>query len=294
MANSSPYYFAPQSTLPRALPTQTEIERSIEILCEQTGRKVVGVTTHFIVKYGVQADLHEGMTMLHIAAHTSVRVPKVYAFHQDPTDLKNYIVMERIEGSSLDGLWPLLSRVQKEAVSAKLKTAFDKLRCLPSPAAFCGVDQRPLPDNLFLKWDTTDAFSHDGPFASEEELNQALVRGYKSTFGLEGKVRFYERVFPSVFCGHSAVFTHGDFQRKNVMVRFGMQSAAEGANDEDVVVTVVDWETAGWYPSYWEYARALFACGRFEDDWDCRIDCILEPYMNEYAWMQTLMLELWS
>lgn len=24
---------------------------------------------------------------------------------------------------------------------------------------------------------------------------------------------------------------------------------------------------AGWYLSYWEYARAVFACARFDDDW---------------------------
>lgn len=30
------------------------------------------------------------------------------------------------------------------------------------------------------------------------------------------------------------------------------------SNNDDVVL--IDFEFAGWYPNYWEYARAIFAC----------------------------------
>ncbi|KAN0119420.1 Protein kinase-like domain containing protein [Hyaloscypha variabilis] len=40
------------------------------------------------------------------------------------------------------------------------------------------------------------------------------------------------------------VFTHGDLSSLNVLVR------------EDQIVGIIDWETAGWYPSYWEYTTA--------------------------------------
>lgn len=50
------------------------------------------------------------------------------------------------------------------------------------------------------------------------------------------------------------LFTHGDRQRKNIIV-----------NQDDYSVAIIDWEFAGWYPSYWEYTRAMFACGRFDD-----------------------------
>lgn len=55
---------------------------------------------------------------------------------------------------------------------------------------------------------------------------------------------------------------------------------------------MVDWEFAGWYPSYWEYSRAIFACGRWEDDWSLWMDKILEPFRAEYAWVQLLLDEL--
>jgi len=40
------------------------------------------------------------------------------------------------------------------------------------------------------------------------------------------------------------VFTHGDLSSLNILTH------------GDVVVAVIDWETSGWYPSYWEYTSA--------------------------------------
>ncbi|ORY72003.1 uncharacterized protein BCR38DRAFT_462955 [Pseudomassariella vexata] len=44
-------------------------------------------------------------------------------------------------------------------------------------------------------------------------------------------------------CGRP-VFTHGDLSILNILVR---------AND---VVSIIDWETEGWFPYYWEYTCA--------------------------------------
>lgn len=40
------------------------------------------------------------------------------------------------------------------------------------------------------------------------------------------------------------VFTHGDLTSLNVLVR------------GDRIVGIIDWETSGWYPAYWEYTNA--------------------------------------
>jgi hypothetical protein len=31
---------------------------------------------------------------------------------------------------------------------------------------------------------------------------------------------------------------------------------------------IIDWEFAGWFPSYWECAIIMLAAGRFDDDWN--------------------------
>jgi RIO-like serine/threonine protein kinase len=39
-------------------------------------------------------------------------------------------------------------------------------------------------------------------------------------------------------------FIHGDLSSLNIIVR------------GDTIVGLIDWQTAGWYPSYWEYTTA--------------------------------------
>ncbi|KAF2241825.1 hypothetical protein BU26DRAFT_401220, partial [Trematosphaeria pertusa] len=58
---------------------------------------------------------------------------------------------------------------------------------------------------------------------------------------------------------------------------------------------IVDWEFSGWYPSYWEFATAMSASGRWDDDWHEWVREILSDwYLNEYVWIQILRQELWS
>lgn len=91
-------------------------------------------------------------------------------------------------------------------------------------------------------------------------------------------------MWPRIFAKHPSTFTHGDLQRQNILV-----STEAGTRS----IALLDWETAGWYPTYWGYMRALFACARFEDDWNFWFDTILEPFFKEYAWMYILIKEIW-
>ena len=55
---------------------------------------------------------------------------------------------------------------------------------------------------------------------------------------------------------HYIVFTHGDINRRNVLVR------VHGEGPDDVEVTaLLDWEQAGWRPIYWESRKWLFEDG---------------------------------
>jgi hypothetical protein len=62
---------------------------------------------------------------------------------------------------------------------------------------------------------------------------------------------------------------------------------------DEFEVIIIDWEKAGWYPSYWEYCIAVSAM-RWDDDWGFWIEKILKPYYPEAPWLQMLRLELWS
>jgi len=256
-------YYAPVAELPHPLPTRDAILGSCELLSERFGHKMVGVGALFVVKHGPRVDLYEGRIMLYLSGNRLISVPRVYALYHDPNTNQNFIIMERVQGSTLEQLRPSLNDAYKEHILTTLKANLDAMRGLPSPGGFCGLDKRPLPCDLF--W-TGQGISHYGPFDTEEEFNAALIKTYTSTSLTlpTGKASFYERAFHAVLRGHSPVFTHGDLQRKNNMVKTA--KPLELRDDEAVELVIIDWETAGWYPTYWEYVWATSSPGVLKDD----------------------------
>ena len=53
-----------------------------------------------------------------------------------------------------------------------------------------------------------------------------------------------------------AVFTHGDIAPRNIMV-----------DDEGRILALLDWESSGWFPDYWEFAQMMKPCDEREYDW---------------------------
>lgn len=79
---------------------------------------------------------------------------------------------------------------------------------------------------------------------------------------------------------HTIVLTHGDFRPANIMVRDGR------------VAAILDWEMAGWYPEYWEFAKAFYL-ENFTTDWGIYMLDTLSPYYYEQAMYSKLMDVLW-
>lgn len=60
------------------------------------------------------------------------------------------------------------------------------------------------------------------------------------------------------------VLTHGDLSSLNILVK------------NDKVTGIVDWESSGWYPSYWEHITAMQV--NFGNEfWEDYIDLFIEP-----------------
>ncbi|OAP59974.1 hypothetical protein AYL99_04976 [Fonsecaea erecta] len=274
-------YAAEDSDLPAKIPDTTEILSCQRILIERTGVKVVALGHHFVAKYGPAVNLEEGRTMIFLRRRAQVAIPKVYALFRACD--QNFIIMERIEGQTLRDVWPALTDVEKTTIANRIKESLIKIRSLPAPNTYCSLGNKPLRHPLF--WTPADDPRCDGPFESESELNDALVRKFRASEAMQGKAPFYQNNLPYVFQGHPPVFTHGDLQLKNMMIRKTPESLGE--------VVLLDWEVAGWYPNYWEYAQAIIACGLFDDDWHQYVNDILPAFRSEYAWLRMIRSELW-
>lgn len=79
---------------------------------------------------------------------------------------------------------------------------------------------------------------------------------------------------------HGIVFTHGDLRPANIIVKDGR------------VTAIIDWEMAGWYPDYWEFAKAFYL-EMFANDWASHLLGVLTPYYQEQVMYTILMDVLW-
>ena len=204
--------------------------------------------------------------MQFIAKHTSIPVPKVYcAFKRKGL---TYIVMERIDGQMVYLEWPTRTEESKAKILAQLREMIDEMRRLPPPkdARIANVDGGSLYDSrLPGKLGSLGRF---GPFKSIQDFHRYLRRNVDAHPNLPAEVKelisHHERMSP-VLC-----FTHGDLSSFNILVR------------GDKVVGIIDWETAGWYPSYWEYTTAMNK-NPYNRFWQTEMAKVLEPRLEELA-----------
>ena len=230
-----PFY---ATDLPCPLPTDAEIENAPDISLEYGGRRIVGVGLHFVVKFGPGVNLLEVENMLFIRENTNISVPRIFALYSNPESGKNYIVVERIIGHTLLSAWPQLELSEKKSIVNTLQKYFEELRQLPSPKYFGSFGKRHLLDEIL--WTCDPDPSINGPFDSEEELNEVMIQKYIYNGGPHYRAEYFRYCFPLIFKGHEATFTHGDFQRKNIIIR------DEGRADyQSPSVVIIDWEKAG-------------------------------------------------
>ncbi|KAJ5945814.1 phosphotransferase enzyme family protein [Penicillium verhagenii] len=275
----------------RPLPTDDEITNATPISGENTAQTVVRVGAHYVVKYGLAVNLMEGQNMLFMREKTNVPVPRVYALYTNPRG-QNVIVMEYIPGQTLAAVWPQLSDSDKDDILCELREYCDTMRALPSPNYFGSVGKKKLLSAIFWT-DSHNPQSSDslinGPFDSEDDFIEGMLQ--KLTYnGANAVMTEYLRkiCFPAVFKGHETMFTHGDLQRKNIIVR--QKLSGRQAKKK---LMILDWENAGWYPAYWEFCMA-YAAFRWDDDWPLCVDKFLDPFPSQAASIYALRLSLWS
>lgn len=178
--------------------------------------------------------------MQFVASHTSIPVPEVYyAFVHRET---SYIVMRHIKGQMAGRGWAARSEESKARILEQLRGMVAELRAVrpPDGTKVGSIDGGPfydcrLPSRLY--W---------GPYATVREFHEALVDGMPwdadcAKFpDLAELFAFYREAEDKL------VLTHGDLSSLNILVQ------------GDRVVGIVDWETAGWFPEYWEYTTAKY------------------------------------
>lgn len=113
-----------------------------------------------------------------------------------------------------------------------------------------------------------------GPYSTVREFHQALANGIPwdcdcTKFAdLAELFAFYQQA------ENKLVLTHGDLSSLNILIH------------GDTVVGIVDWETAGWFPPYWEYTTAKYVNPQ-NPFWADPVDQFITP-MPEVLRMETI------
>ena len=221
---------------------------------------VLMLSRRLCVKYGSFRGLAEASSMRFVAKHTSIPVPRVYcAFSRKG---RVYILMERIQGEILGQGWVRRTTDSQMHLLSQLKSMVEEMRKLPAPGqAISSVDGGSLFDCRL-----PGSLMRFGPFADVQDFHRHLRQGFQYDPGNNPEINELIRLQEAA--SHPPVFTHGDLSSLNILVR------------DDKIVGIIDWETAGWLPSYWEYTTACFVNPQNEF-WQKEIDRFLSPRPKE-------------
>ncbi|KAH7317409.1 phosphotransferase enzyme family protein [Rhexocercosporidium sp. MPI-PUGE-AT-0058] len=170
--------------------TSERLAAPLPTLEETTGRRIVRVGHHFLVKYSLNVNLIEGENMLFVGHSSNVPLPQVYAVYTDKATGFNYI---------------------KAAVSDKLRDIIGQLRTLPCPGDFGSFGNRALQDSMFWTADDAATAVINDPFETEAQLNEAMVRKYLYNNITPQKAEFCQRILPRVLQNRDLIFSDASY-----------------------------------------------------------------------------------
>lgn len=220
-----------------ALPPNQEV---LKVIAKQMGRVVLEHDFSYASKSGFGVRQSEVEAMELVSEHTAVPVPEIMM--AGFSGYRGNIHMSIIPGKSLDTKWATLHDDSKRSVCIKLWDMIAEWRKIPRPSKLnglfqCLADGSPSRDPLLQ-----DLKDPPRPIFNDSELRERIYERYLNCGGLR-----YENTLPDMLPRSSeSVFTHGDLAPRNIMV-----------DDHNYITGILDWEYAGWYPDYWEYAQIM-------------------------------------
>lgn len=231
---------------------------------------IASVQDQVVVKYGSLVRQVEADTMQFVSLHTSVPIPKVHGTFTNE-DGVTFIVMEFVRGETMEAAWTTLSKDEKQKLAVQLGSYLDDMRKLEGE--YIGALGRLPCKVVSLQGPWT------GPFNTEKELNETLLRDFER----EVPGYFGSMLKKLLKDGHQVVFSHSDLSMRNIMVR------------DEQIIAVLDWESAGFFPEYWDYAHSFLGVRWNDDalsDYALFLQECLQPYPLQAATISLIVTKM--
>lgn len=181
-----------------------------------------------------------------------------------PTIIKDWVdngryfkLQERIKGETLEDVWPTLTIPERTQIADETAQYLVQLRKFQSPRieSFGG---QPIPSNYLF---SSKSERFHGPFDSDDALYNDLIHD-SNLSDLSGLREHVPRCAPYTL-------TNGDLNISNIIVRSGH------------VAAIIDWETAGYLPIWWEWVRAGIGHGKDDTVWKGMLRERMEQFPKE-------------
>lgn len=131
---------------------------------------------------------------------------------------------------------------------------------------------------------------HLGPFHGEATFVAGMTGNFRALVERnhrpDFRVRHYEAHVGEVLQSFRSTLTHSDLHKTNIMVAEVLSNNGKRSFD----VMLVNWESAGWYPDFWEFfcASSSFDLVYWEEDWCWRTEQFLQLRPAKIAMMRML------
>ena len=203
----------------------------------------------------------EVQAMMYIHQHTSIPVPRVIRTYGEGGTEREDVIMQHVSGEPLAVAWPRMPEASKQAVIRELAGYVEQLPQLVSPKpGFVGsVSMGSGYDHRF----GGDRF---GPFDNMEDFHTYILRHNSLDAWKEETDVVQVHSNPNVY---ATEFTHGDLVPSNIIVKDGK------------IAAIIDWETAGWFPEYWEYTKIRYQWRPYREEYYEAIDRVMVTYPVE-------------
>ncbi|KAK3176560.1 hypothetical protein OEA41_007883 [Lepraria neglecta] len=227
----------------------------VRFLSRAAGAHVVCHDNNLVLKSGQRVRCGEEHAMRLVEQHTNVPVPRII-FSSYLHDGKGEIGMNFIPGCTLGTIWDRLDVRDKERLCHDIWSMISQWRQIIRPPHLahlyqCLADGSPATPDPLLK----DLDDPRRPLYTDEAVRARIHQRYLHYFGR----RFADTLPGMLPRSKASVFTHGDIAPRNIMV-----------DQSGHITSIIDWELAGWYPDYWEYANIMKPS--MDHDWQSWMD----------------------
>lgn len=232
------------------------------IIYEYGERIVYKVRDDYILKRTPRGPNVEVETHCFVAANTSIPVPRIYGEWLSPDRYYHFILEQKIRGQTLGSAWDYFSKSDKLYLARQVDAMMARLGRFKSTRMQTISGTRlltngfvPHPDPLpFLsgRWATDEAIFDNEflPPLSRAGVTAPLIRVIRATM-------------PP--CDKDLVLTHCDLFLGNIMVDFARVR----------ITGIIDWESAGFWPEWFQYARITHGVNRNDAEWKALLSKVM-------------------